>query len=73
MAERVTIKRTINGTVVPDKVVECGHASINMSAEIGEGVAAIDFAGCAPDPDGWRLVYYACTNVVSVTREVRDA
>lgn len=69
MAERITVKRIINGTVVPDKVIECGHASISMTAEIGDGVAAIDFIGCAPDADGWTLVYACFTNIIQVTRE----
>ncbi len=71
MAERITVKRTVNGTVVPDKVIDCGHASVSMSAAIGEGVAAIDFTGCPTDSEGWQLVYAAYTGVISVTRMQR--
>lgn len=71
MSERVIVKRLINGTVVPDRVIECERASISMSAEIGDSTAAIDFAGCKPDADGWQLVYMAVTNVVQVERQRR--
>ena len=71
MAERITIKRTITGQVVPDTVIECGKATVNMKREIGGGVAAIDFAGCAPDEDGWKMIYAVYTNIVQVIREVK--
>lgn len=71
MAERITVKRLINGTVVPDKVIECATASVSMSAEIGPGVAAVDFTGCQPDKDGWVLVYKRFTNVIEVTKEAK--